>query len=239
MITKIDSETPNAIQPPKEYGITTKEDYIIPTPSTPNYTPPNSDNSDYNFPTFDPVPEEYGGPTDISFTPPKSDSNDNPWEERTMDGKTYWANKKTGEVSKTKPDSLFGGGEIKNISIKPQSGGSLDFSNISSTGDNLRCDNIDLSIQPIDNNSINLDTLDLTSGMGNDSGELNTLLESPTLEGDTNNTSIDTVLGAGVEEISLDNIGNTNVSESNNSSNDINLETTNLLENLELNEITL
>ena len=75
--------------------------------------------------------------------------------------------------------------------------------------------------------------------MGNDSGDLNTLLETPTLEGDTNNTSIDTQLGGGIEEISLDNIGNTTISESNNASNDINLETTNLLENLELNEITL
>ena len=232
--------TPMASQTiPKEYDVTSKEDYIIP-PTTPNYSPPNNDNDTYNFPTVDPVPEEYGSPT-ISVTPKNSGSNDNgnPWEERTINDKTYWANKDTGEVSKTKPDSLMGGGEIKNITIKPQSGGSLDFSDITSTGDNLRCDNIDLAIQPIDNSSIDLDTLDLTSGMGNDSGELNTLLETPTLEGDTNNTSIDTQLGGGIEEISLDNIGNTTISESNNASNDINLETTNLLENLELNEITL
>ena len=162
-----------------------------------DYSPPENNNTnEYNFPVPEPVPEEYGGPSNISFTPTIAENNNDnntqsQWEERTFNGKTYWSNKDTGEVSKTKPDSMNGGSndsDIKHIKIDTdmKGGGDLNFSEISNVSDNL------------------LDTLPLSGG-NTDSLSSNNFTDTPLFDV---GTSLDSI-GGGIESVNLDSMATT------------------------------
>jgi DNA-directed RNA polymerase II subunit RPB2 len=173
-----------------------------------DYSPPNNNSEEkYNFPVPLPVPEEYGGPSDISFIPPiKTNSNETneTWEERTHQGTTYWANKNTGEVSKTKPDSMNGGGEIKNIELKSGSmNGGGEIKNIELKSGSMNGGG-DLNLTEITNNNDNLlDTIPLSGG-NIDSLSPNNFTDTPLFE---TGTSLDSSIGGGMESVSLDSIG--------------------------------